>query len=370
MLAGSYGKEPFDLRLTVLRMLRSMDKIMALTLAGTLLFGGGYYLKNVLLGGERLYCATSTYKVEYSDPQWAQYGTYINGVTWNTHMHTDEFLDMVQAHLKEQGEQTGQKWEISREELSGMLTAQLPSDLRVPTTSVTSPLPEKSMAVAAAVEAAMTEDFAEAAEEISAIRVISHGDTVQEVLPDARPVRAFVLSALLSFFFTVVLLLLKETGDDSIWLPSSIRKRYGLPVLGTVNSAELAANAAYLFRGKRKIAVCAMDVQTDPVKVADLMQERVRGAEAQQGREDSPEEEWEKEWIPVPSPLLSPEVCGNLRKMDGILLAVTAGSHAGKPLEYVLEYLEQQDCKITAVILWDADEFLIKSYYCFRDGNE
>ena len=44
------------------------------------------------------------------------------------------------------------------------------------------------------------------------------------------------------------------------------------------------------------------------------------------------------------------------------MLAVKAGSHAGRMFERVLEYLEQQDCQVTAAILWDADEKLLRRY--------
>ena len=37
----SYGKEPFDLRLMCLRLCRNLWKILAVTVVGTLLFGGG-----------------------------------------------------------------------------------------------------------------------------------------------------------------------------------------------------------------------------------------------------------------------------------------------------------------------------------------
>ena len=50
MLDAYYGKEPFDLRLTALRLLRNLNKILLWTAVGTLLFGGGYYVKNVLFG--------------------------------------------------------------------------------------------------------------------------------------------------------------------------------------------------------------------------------------------------------------------------------------------------------------------------------
>lgn len=45
----SYGKEPFDLRLMLLCLGRNLWKILAVTVAGMVLFGGGYYVKNVLL---------------------------------------------------------------------------------------------------------------------------------------------------------------------------------------------------------------------------------------------------------------------------------------------------------------------------------
>ena len=66
MWRGYYGKEPFDLRLTFLRLLRRLPFVAAVTLLGTLVFGGGYYVKNVLLQGDRTYAATSVYHVEYA----------------------------------------------------------------------------------------------------------------------------------------------------------------------------------------------------------------------------------------------------------------------------------------------------------------
>ena len=63
----SYGKEPFDLRLMCLRLCRNLWKILAVTVVGTLLFGGGYYVKNVVLQPDPGYAASSTYKVEYKE---------------------------------------------------------------------------------------------------------------------------------------------------------------------------------------------------------------------------------------------------------------------------------------------------------------
>lgn len=344
MIEGSYGKESFDLRLTALRLWRCFDKILVITLVGTLLFGGGYYVKRVLLRGEILYSAVSTYKVEYSNPDFGEAGTYINAATWNTHVHTEEFMQMVEGHLEE----GAVKEALSNPEV--WLSADVPSDLRVLTTTVTTPDPQRSLQAAAAVEQALTEDFPKVTTEVSAIRVTDPAREAGEVIPDVRPLRAFGLSAVLSFFFAVILFLLKETGDDSIWLPSLVWKRYGIPILGTIHTKELRQNISYLFRGMETAAVCAVDSNVDPAKAAERLRELT---------------ETELQWVAVPTPHMVPEICEGLRKMDGILLVVKAGSHAGKPLEYVLEFLRQQDCKVTAVILWEADELLIKAYYRF-----
>lgn len=393
MWEASYGKEPFDLRLTALRLIRNLNMIFALTVLGTLLFGGGYYVKNVLLGPAPAYSVTSTYKVQYvAEP--AQAGDYyINETTWDSLVHTEAFLQGVQKHLQELAAE-GIASELSMESLSAMLTAKLPSDWHIPTTTVVTEQPEKSMLIAAAVELTMEQEFVEMmGSEVASVQVLSHGTAAEEVLPDVRPFRAFVLSAIISLFFITVVFLLKETGDDSIWLPATLRRRYGLRVLGTLESPELAENISYFFRGKKRIAVCTVDERIDPAEAAKAIaakaplqepkkpeEQKSAKVSAQNPPADSREDAdnglsaetsqashtWE--WLPMPTPLLSPEVCRTLREMDGILLVVPAGAHAGKALEYVKEMLEQQDCNITAVILWKADEWLIRLYYgyCFR----
>ena len=79
--------------------------------------------------------------------------------------------------------------------------------------------------------------------------------------------------------------------------------------------------------------------------------------------EDAGEEGGTDGWFAVPAPLQHPESTRELRGAEGILLVVRAGAHGGRQFERVLEYLQQQDCKVTAAILWKADEKLIRWYY-------
>lgn len=352
MWEGNYGKEPFDLRLTVLRLIACLDKVLVFTLAGTLLFGGGYYVKNVLMRPAKQYGVTSVYRVEYVVEEEKDVGVvYINEMSWNTYLHSQEFLDAVMKHIEENGRIYDSDWpaRITEEMVSESLTAYLASDLRVPSTTVITDFETVSLFIARAVEQAMTEDFPKGIREISDIRVIDAPETAMEVLSDVRPGRAFALSAILSCFFTVVILLLKETGDDNIWLPSTIGMRYGVKAAGTPESPELSENLHYIYEGKKRVAVCGVQTETDPAEILASIREKCG--------------EGLEEWFAAPSPMLCPESVGKLRKADGILLAVHAGAHAGKQLEHCLEYLRQQDCEVSAVLLWNADERLIRAYY-------
>ena len=351
MWERSYGKEPFDLRLTVLRVIRRLGLIITVTLAGTLVFGGGYYVKNVLLRSDPVYSAASVYRIDYAVAEEKDVSTvHINEMTWNTYVDTQLFQDQVRSYLSGGSNYTD-------DQLAQAIDAVVAANLKVLTTVVTAESPEESLAIAAAVEKALAQDFPEEISEITSVAVIDPAVEAREVYPDVRPFRAFVLSALLSFFFILVIVLLKELGDDNIWLPSTLEKRYGLKVLGTIESPEFEENLNYLFQDRENVAVCPVQEHTDPEQV--LSELRKRYPELALLKEEAG-------WYPSPTPVLCPESCRTMRRAGGILLVVEAGSHAGKPLEYVIEYLEKQDCKITAAVLWNADERLLKQYYGFR----
>ena len=371
----SYGKEPFDLRLMCLRLCRNLWKILAVTAVGTLLFGGGYYVKNVLLQPDPGYAASSTYKVEYKENPNAAGAYYINEATWNSLIHTGEFLDGVEKHLQEAADNGDAKaaevLAMGRVAWIQSLSATLPSDFSIPVTQAATQDPETSIALAHAAEAAMCEEFAESMAEIDRIWVLDPGDRAEAVVPDVRPVRAVILAAVVSLFFAVVIFLLVEIAEDGIWLPATLRRRYGLNSLGTVEGVGFAENLAYTIKksydrkraegvgkdGICRVAVCGALPEADPREVAEAVQKLAEEERAGKTGETA------AEYIAVPSPVLCPESGAVLREADVILLAVPAGNRMGKRLEAVLEYLHTQDCVVDGAFLWNADEWLLHSYY-------
>ena len=272
MWKGHYGREPFDLRLTMLRMLYKLPLILGLTLLGSLVLGGGYYAKNVLLRGESMYSAASRYRIEYAVEEEKDVGTvYINQMSWNTYLRSDMFLESLKEKLTDMSNDI-ELGEIDVSRLGDSLEAVVESDLRLLTVVVSTKSPERSVQIAEAVEAVLTGGFAEEIREIETIKVIEAGNSANEVVPDVRVGRAFALSAVLSCFFAVLILLLKETGDDGVWLPSTLWKRYGLRAAGTLESKELRENMGYFFsQSSGAVAVCGSQEDIDTSKVLESL---------------------------------------------------------------------------------------------------
>lgn len=358
MWEGSYASEPFDLRLTALRMVRNLGGIVLVTLLGTLLFGGGYYVKNVLLGQQPNYESVITCKLEYTNPPVQSGDYYINEMTWNTYLDSEEFLSMVGYTVPfVQMDATPDMWVARPGGIAGALSAAVASDIHVPSFTVSTPTREKTETLCEVVQKVLTEDFVKSIPEVASIKVIDVSEPML-VRADVRPLRAVILSAVLSCFFAVIFVLLRELGADSIWLPATLRRRYGLRTLGTIKSIECKENICYLFQNNRKVAVCPVNDGINPQEVTKSLQEILQGGPQKDSQ--APER---IEWLAVPAPILSPETVRTLREADGVLLVVEAGLHVGRYLEYVLEFLAVQDISVTAALLWNADETLLRCYY-------
>ncbi len=365
MWEGSYASEPFDLRLTVLRTIRNLGWIVLFTLAGTLLFGGGYYLKNVIWGDEARYEQTVTCKLEYTNPPVQSGDYYINDMTWNTYVDSAEFAGLLQESVTIVSSSVfigdWSTWTGCEGGLADSLSATVASDIHVPSVTVSTSEAGKTELLGRAVQEILVGSFADSIPEVASIRVMDVSDVLL-VEPDVRPMRAVILCAVLSFLFVMVFFLLREIGADSIWLPATLRRRYGLQTVGTINSRELVENIKYLFQEQYNIAVCAVNEEVDTKAVVEQLKQKL--SDTKEGNKLS------KDWIAVEAPLSDSQNTVYLHGADGVLLVVKAGLHAGKSLEYLLEYFVAQDITVSAAILWDADEILIRSYYFLPDGRQ
>ncbi len=349
----AYGREPLDLKLMCLLMLKKIWLFVLGTAAGGVLFGGVYFATQIMTVGVT-YEATGTYYVEYNtDPVTGQEYTYINGVTWDTvWVKSDAFLQKLLVLIQADAEKiTGP--ELTAEQLKTYLSADLPSDLRIPTVTVTTESPQLTMLLCRAVEQAMVE-LSDVNQEIREIRVLSSPAEAVKTVVDNRTWSALILGCVLGLFLTVFVWIIGFFLDDSVYVPTTFEYRYQIPMLGTLQSPGLKALLKHFFHDKKRIAVLGVDEEADMTPIA-------RALEA--GMAAGGPEEKEAEFVPMPGLEQCPEAAEQLKTYDGLVLGVQAGARDGKRIEQQLSILEKLEIPVTAAVLLDADESLQKAYY-------
>lgn len=332
-----YAKEPFDLKLFMLRCMRNIKWVILACIAGAVCIGGIYYLANVTFGGRIPYQVTKKLDLEYAvNPDTGEAYSYYVAYTWNDWVKSDVFMEGLLKRLPE---------DMTKEEVIGYYEMTLPSDVRNPYLIVTHP--DRDMA--AALSEALSEElaaFVETQKEIATIEVI---DTIGPVLEfrDIRTFRAIILGAVVGTFFALFGLAFKMILDGGIYLPETFLYRYQIPAVGYLDetgeaSEDVQQGISYLFRGKERIAVTAVEPELDLTCARPFFE----GGEV----------------VCIPSVVQVPESLEILRKMDGVLLLFEAGCGNGKAIESVLYLCQVHDIPVTAALLVGADRKLIRQY--------
>ena len=349
----AYGREPLDGKLLALRLLKKIWVFFVAALLGALICGGIYFLQKIVFGEGISYEAVSTYYVDYgTDPVTDNAFTYINGATWNDMwVKSDEFVAyIIEKTGAEAAVILGEP--LTADMVRGFVSADLPSDLRMPTTKVKTPDSELTMLIKTALEEKMLAfGTGGTQKEIDDLRIVINPTAAEKTLVDNRTVRACVLGAILAVFFTFVILVLWFVADDSIHVPLTFEYRYGIPMLGTLKSPELAENFGMLFAGKKKVALVCVDEECALTDAADVLEEKAKGKNAG------------IQFIKMPGVLTCPEALERIKETDALLLCVCAGERDGKRIEHILSLLKKHEIAVTAALLVHEDEWLQKAYY-------
>ena len=348
-----YAKEPFDTKLFVLRFIKKIHWVLMGMLIGALLIGSGYYVKKVIFGGPVEYEITTKYYIEYTNinPETGELHNYINGATWKEWVVADWFVDKV-WQLATRKVNITEKYNVKKEDLKNFFFADLPSDIRIPISRVTTPYEELTVLLN---ESLQETYFAFESEhpEMSSIEIIDE-TPMQKADKDVRLLRAIILGAVVGGFLGAFGLSLWIIWDDTIIIPETFNYRYHIPMIGyldkngAADTKEIITNMDYLFNSEGKYALVTMG---EKLKGEELLK-YLKQEEAANvfGVEELDSESYDM-----------------MRQSQGILLAVGAGENHGKAIEHVLEELKLQKCQVTAAILYAADSKLIN---CYRFGTK
>lgn len=325
-------KESIDLKLTAILFVKKLWFVLLWACIGAVLSGGIYFLIHVVYAPAREYEAVSKLYLEFAADDDGDAYQYYNGYTWNDLMGTEPVLDTMMGLLSG----------MEREKVREAVAADILSDIRVLTVTVTTHDSKETEAIMRAAEEALIQ-FGQKMQEFEEIRVIEHGQTGL-VMIENETVRAVFLGAaggmilcLLGLWFACVL-------DDSIYLPYQFELRYGYPVFGVRFSEkkekdrqngrmaenrsqekyakqELSANIAYLLKGRNPVYVMI-----------------------EQGKEVLPDYD-------------------KLRNSDGIILEIPYGMKNGKWIERQISQFKKQDCEILGAVLTEAEKSVYRLYY-------
>lgn len=338
-----YAKEPFDLKLFVLRSVKLLKWILLSAVLGAVLIGGIYYLKNVTFQGKIPYVVTKKLDVVYAVEEKTQtVHSYYTAYTWNDWAKSDVFMEGLLKRLPEG---------MTKEEVISYYEMGMPADPRHPYVVVTHP--EESMT--AALAEALVEELAVLAENQEEIASLELIDTIgpEPEFRDIRTFRAVILGAVAGTFFALFVIAFRLILDEAVFVPETFTYRYQIPAVGYLDedgvaSEEVKTGISYLFRDKTKIGITAVDPEIDLTCGKCFFEEATC----------------------VPSPLQVPESVELLRKNNGNLLLVRSGCSNGKAIEAVLHLCRIHDVPVTAVLLVDGQRRLIEAYRFNKFGRK
>lgn len=365
-----YMNESLDLKSFYLRFIKKMWIVPVAALVGALIGAGIYYLANYTFGPEKEYEQKSQFYLSYSEEAYmtrGDGGTLIdsyNSFTWENYiMNSDEILLETMKTLQAEGV------DVTKEEVSASIKAEAPSDYRILVVTVRntdSDLVEKiTNATIKSLEKFMGRIVDGELEYVfDSIRLSSKGDIVP-VKVDNRIANASIFGAALAALLAVIVLLLLDALDDSVYVPEECEKRYNIPVLGVLSSKgeiddvlknELTAAYDKYASGAQNAFFISTDSLEDYERSGrDLdVLKNVLG----NGRSDN---------VSKITPMEIPgKVLENYRKIggsDGVILGVPMGKKNGTMTEHVISQLRKHDCKILGIVIVRANEKFIKRYY-------
>ncbi|MBQ9136023.1 MAG: hypothetical protein IJX66_08040 [Lachnospiraceae bacterium] len=335
----NFAEEPVDLKLLCLRMMRKAGIILAATIAGALVLGGIFFLKETVFSPNMTYQVVGETFIDYIPEE--AYGisrVYITDEAWDSLAKSDAFVESIISEV------SGQGYAVSEEQVRESIDASVVSDSFVVTTTVYAKEEGLAVAMNAALQNAIV-DFCLPRQEVAESFIMTCPTSAEKREVTKEVLVAALIGAVLGLCGALVVCMVSFLMDDSVYLPVSFEKRYGIPMFGTKESEELSVNAEKLCEEFEKLAVVGICEAVSTEEVTRILQDKVSGI------------------FSAGTVLMTKEWLAGLAGADGIVLAVAAGRRDGKQIERTIDFLKKQNVTIVAAVLCNADETLLARYY-------
>lgn len=317
MWESKYANAGMDMKKLLLCFIGKIWMVLLAALLGAVLGGGAYAVSRVVPESKREYQAMSKIYLDFAADETGEVYQAYNGYTWNDLMATDPILDVTMQYLPE---------DYTREEVAAAVKAEILSDLRLLTITVTTHDAGRCEQILQAAGQSLVER-GNTAREFRRIEVIQTTET-KPVVADARWIQAITAGAALAAVLTLLGMFLCYVLDDRIMVASDLRQVTDAVFVGYSGAGErlekdYEANLDWLRKKKGKIAVLS------------LRQKEAVG-----------EQQWQ-------------QMC----EADGVVLLVSYKEVHAVYLNYVIEQLAVRECPLVATGIVNADRRFLSRYY-------
>lgn len=329
-----YKEEGMDCRKLLLCFWQKLWIAACAALVGALLGGGIYLFVHVVINSNREYQAESKIKLDFAPDETGEAYQAYNGYTWNDLMSTDAILDTTMSCLPDT---------YTEEEVVAATSALILSDIRLLTIRITADSPDKTAEILQATDQSLV-TMGEREKEFYSITILK--ETEPKLLAaDPRLLQAVLIGLVLALASALLAMALVFVLEDKIYIPGDLKCVTDLPFVGfTFTEPERAAAAA---GSSKRAQELFKKLQTDLKQNRAYLSRTVGRLVTIPGTRDA----------------LAETDFDSLREADGILLAVPYRQMSRTALNYQIEQFTLQECKLTGILIQDADMRFLRWYY-------
>lgn len=314
-----YADAGMDMKKLMLCFSRKLWLVCLAAVIGAVTGGIIYTVSHIVPESEREYRAMAKIYLNFAVDDTGEVYQEYNGYTWNDLMATDPILDVTMSYLPD---------DYTREEVTSATKAEILSDLRLLTITITTHEQDRCNMILHATGQSLTKR-GDVAKEFTGIEVIQTTDAML-VVADDRTMQAVIVGLVTAVVILLLGMMFYYVLDDRILVASDLRKVTELSFVGYVGAGE-RLNREY------EDSLAYLKEQTGKVSILTITQDDVITQERWQG------------------------LCAS----DGVVVVVKYGKVYAAYLAYVLEQLKARGCRLSGVAIGDADRKFLRRYYGF-----
>ncbi|MDE6405145.1 MAG: hypothetical protein K2M20_05785 [Lachnospiraceae bacterium] len=313
----NYADEGMDIKKYMLCLFGRLPFVLGAVIGGAVLGALVYMAVRTVPESEREYQAFAKVYLDFAADETGEVYQAYNGYTWNDLMAADPIMELTLQNLPA---------DYTREEAEAAIKAEILSDIRLLTVTVTTHRAERTDAILSAAVQAL-ETYGGQAKEFMEIHAIRETEA-KLVVADSRMAQAVFLGAFLGLCISLFGFLLYYVMDDRIFVAGDIQKVADVSFVGYVSGGEglkedYEKNLAYLREKLGDIRICELD------------------------RDKA----------------FSGEELRDMREAKGVVLSLPFGAVHGSFMAYVIGQLKVQDCVLCGVAIRDSDMRFLQRYY-------